>query len=290
MAEGSQCSEEPSASATAAAQEPTLVEAQPEAEAEESYGSSLGGAVFNFTNCIVGAGAIGLGGAFADSGGLISVATIIFFAFLTKLSLDLVVCMSVEQSQPHLASSADDNTASTPASSSRSASYEELGYLAFGQPGSIAVLLSKFMYSFGCMVAYIIVVKDNFAHALQHFIFGDGHPDAWFNQFLLKDGAEDQVTWFLGFLVILPLCLLRDMTPLSSLGAVSIAAMGCIVCIVIYIYFTEPEIRHEGGGVYENWLEIRPGYVERYVQMKMVWNKWVCWRSHQQLTRFWIIL
>ena len=226
-----------------------------------------------------------MGGAFAESGGLISAVTIIFFALLTKLSLDLVVCMSVEHghcettttSRQH-GTTQDDNepsrlhttTATTTTTtttsnthSTRSASYEELGYLAFGQTGRIAVLLSKFLYSFGCLVAYIIVVKDNFAPALQHFIFGSGHQDNWFNQYLLQPGSEDTITWCLGIFVILPLCLLRDMTPLASLGAVSIASMVCIVLIVIYIYVAEPEIRQEGGSIYENWLEIRPGYMER---------------------------
>ena len=57
-------------------------------------GSSLGGAIFNFTNCIVGAGAIGLGGAIAMSGGLISIVLIVFFAIITKFSLDLVIELS----------------------------------------------------------------------------------------------------------------------------------------------------------------------------------------------------
>ena len=221
---------------------PPTIHLQPPPES----GSSLYGAIFNFTNCIVGAGAIGLGGAFADSGGLISAATILFFAFMTKLSLDLVVILSVENG-----------------SNGRSASYEDLGDRAFGRAGRLAVLISKFLYSFGCLVAYIIVVKDNFAPALQHFIFGNGHADSWFNRFLSQDDAKDIVTWFLGVFVILPLCLLRDMTPLSQLGAVSIGSMICIVLIVIYIYVEDPDIRRDGGSTYENWFQIRPGYVER---------------------------
>lgn len=240
------CDEEVAAPAHEPTTPPTI-NLQPPPEA----GSSLYGAIFNFTNCIVGAGAIGLGGAFADSGGLISAVTILFFALLTKLSLDLVVILSVE------------NSVNNNEQQSRSASYEELGELAFGRVGRLAVLLSKFLYSFGCLVAYIIVVKDNFAPALQHFIFGSGHPDSWFNEFLSQDGANDIVTWFLGIFVILPLCLLRDMTPLSNLGAVSIGSMICIVLIVIYIYVDNPDIRRGGGSTYENWFQIRPGYVER---------------------------
>jgi len=229
-----------------------------------SYGSSAFSAMFNFTNCIVGAGAIGLGGAFADSGGLISIVTIIFFAILTKLSLDLVVTLSVENSFTVTMTTIDGTTTTT----TRSASYEELGYKAFGQMGRMTVLISKFLYSFGCMVADIIVVKDNFKPALQHLIFGDNNDhnnnnDSWFYQFLSRNGAEDTITWLLGSFVILPLCLLRDMTPLASLGAVSITSMGMIVLIVTYIFVTEPEIRNKGGSIHDHWFEVRPGYVER---------------------------
>ena len=52
------------------------------------------GTTFNFTNSIIGAGAMGLGGAFAASGGLISVICLVGFAYLMKLSLDLIVDLS----------------------------------------------------------------------------------------------------------------------------------------------------------------------------------------------------
>jgi len=213
----------------------------------DSHGSSVGGAVFNFSNCIIGAGAIGLGGAFALSGGLISVASILFFGVLTKLSLDLVVEMSIEMG----------------------GSYEELGTVAFGRAGWIAVLVSKFMYSFGCLVAYIIVVKDNMGVALLHLLYGDHALDdsSWFAHLLARD---DMVTLLLSTLVILPLCCLRDMSSLTNLSAVSVVSMVFIVVIVMYLYFDNPDgsIRERGGTVYQNWLEIRPGYLERYETSK----------------------
>lgn len=207
------------------------------------HGSSVGGAIFNFSNCIIGAGAIGLGGAFALSGGLVSVASILFFGVLTKLSLDLVVTMSIEQGD----------------------SYEELGKAAFGQVGWIAVLVSKFLYSFGCLVAYIVVVKDNMGVALLHFLYGDNASEddyTWLAHFLQRN---DLVTLLLSAFVILPLCLLRDMSSLTNLSAVSVVSMFFIVFIVIYLYIDNPEgsIREPGGTVYENWFEIRPGYLER---------------------------
>lgn len=49
---------------------------------------------FNFTNSIIGTGIIGLGGAFAASGGGVSIILLVGFALLTKSSLDLVVDLS----------------------------------------------------------------------------------------------------------------------------------------------------------------------------------------------------
>ena len=209
-----------------------------------NQGSSIGGAVFNFSNCIIGAGAIGLGGAIAVSGGMISVVTIIFFGVLTKLSLDMVIELSVETEGAH-------------------SSYEELGNVAFGPIGWASVLISKTLYSFGCLVAYIIVVKDNFAVALSHFIFGSTSQGSWLARIL---GKSDLITLILSVCVILPLCLLRDMSSLSNLSAVSVVSMCFIVIIVVYLYLDNPggDIRKDGGTVYENWFEVRSGFVERY--------------------------
>jgi hypothetical protein len=72
--------------------------------------------------------------------GIISVVSIIFFGvWLTKLSLDLVVSMSIQSN----------------------GSYETLGKVAFGQKlvGLLFSWASKFLYSFGCLVAYIVVCR-----------------------------------------------------------------------------------------------------------------------------------
>lgn len=212
-------------------------------------GSSIPEAVFNFTNSIVGAGAIGLGGAIAISGGAISIVLIIFFGLLTKLSLDLVIRLSVETDGAH-------------------GSYEDLAKVGLGSPGRILVLLCKLAYSFGCLVAYVIVVKDNFSPALQSLLYGndwDGsdtatRAGAWFHE-LLSDSAY--FTWIISVLFVLPLCLLRDMTPLASFSVVSVISMISIVGIVIYIFFATPEIRNTDGTFFDHWIQIRPGILER---------------------------
>jgi hypothetical protein len=132
-----------------------------------------------------------------------------------------------------------------------------------------------------------VVIKDNFGPALKSLIYGnskndDGHDieedydfginvdvtagedilsriNIWF-RYLLSQNAL--FTWAVSLVFILPLCLLRDMTPLAFTSLVSVASMAMIVGIVIYIYFDCPEVRQPGGSFYENWVEIRPGVLD----------------------------
>jgi len=220
--------------------------------ATNNSGSSVPGAIFNFTNSIVGAGCIGLGGAIALSGGIISIVLVLFFAVLTKLSLDLLIRLSVQNS-----------TTTT--------SYEDLAEVGIGYwKGRVLVMACKFAYSFGCLVAYVIVIKDNCGPAIKSLIYGkddndngDGNGNnsdgiaEWVHQFL---SLNFLVTWTVSFVFILPFCLLRETTQLAFASLISVISMVTIVGIVIYIYFECPDVRQEStGNFYENWLEIRPG-------------------------------
>jgi sodium-coupled neutral amino acid transporter 11 len=209
-------------------------------------GSSLWGAIFNFTNTIVGAGAIGLGGCMAASGGLVSVLAILFFACMTKRSLDLVVELAVD----------------TPGAEG---SYEGLAYLSFGKKGWLIVTISKFMYSFGCLVAYLVVMKDNLGPSLASLGKRlDPHWDdsAWWVDDVLN--SAERFTWLCSFIFLLPLCLMRDMTPLATFSLLSITLMVSLTSIVIYLYWANPgaEIRQKPHDFYVDWLEVRPGFLE----------------------------
>jgi len=194
-------------------------------------GSSVQGAALNFTNSIVGAGCIGLGSAMARSGGLISIVTILFFAILTKLSFDLVIILSVETEGAR-------------------GSYEQLGHITYGSPGRFAVMLSKFLYSFGCLVAYIKIVKDNFASAVCDLTALEWNPDL--------------VTTILSASVVLPLCLLREMTLLERVSVIKIIVVASILSTLIYLYFRNPggTVRKAGGSMSTKWFELRIGYIE----------------------------
>jgi amino acid permease len=191
--------------------------------------ASLCGTIFNFVNCIVGAGAIGLGGAMAASGGLVSVFAIIGVAILVKVSLDLVMELSIHHCAP------SSRTVSHPVS------YEELGSAAYGSTGKFLVMISKFAYAFGCVVAYTVIIQDNFSPAIRalfHLDDADRHQNSSYLWKWLLWILTHKVwcTWTISSLVILPLCMLRDMSYLAGTSFISIVAMISIVSIVIYLW------------------------------------------------------
>lgn len=110
--------------------------------------------------------------------------------------------------------------------------------------------------------AYIIVIKDNFGPAMRSIIYASSTSSDSFLYWIL--GQEFWMTWAVSSLIVLPLCLLRDMTPLASLSLLSNLCMFCIVAIVIYLYAKNPnnEIRHTGQGLYKDWFEVRPGLLD----------------------------
>lgn len=212
-----------------------------------AVGSTIYGAIFNFTNTIVGAGAIGLGGAMAKSGGVISVLAILVFAYLTKQSLDLVVQLSVD----------------TPGAGG---SYEGLAQVSLGWKGWLIVSVSKFLYSFGCLVAYLVVMKDNLGPSIaslgRRLDFVKWDESAWWFHDVLEN--PERFTWLCSLIFLLPLCLLRDMTPLANLSLLSIALMATLTSVVIYLFIANPDdaIRQPSHGFYVDWLQIRAGFLE----------------------------
>jgi amino acid permease len=329
-------------------------------------GSGLVGAVFNFTNAIIGAGAMGLGGAIAQSGGLISLLCLTCFAALAKLSCDMVVELKLHllqrlqtQNQEHeheqetllqLHSQsqqeqgmwleqhttkkdyAPEETESSSSSSSSSShgntstdnnnmrqnhrnininnsnsnsitvvTYERIGFEAFGLVGQLAVSLSKGLFSFGCLVAYVIVIQDNFANGLEGAIYGNGSTTTTTSTIGDTDTNEDHhddyslfrtylhchevwVTLVLCTVVILPMCLGRDISYLAKASFVSILAVTGIVGIVIYLYVCgdnhavseyvnmnassssiSSTASTSSNDFHTHWLEIRGGLLERYV-------------------------
>jgi amino acid permease len=207
-----------------------------------SSGSSIGSAIFNLSNSIIGAGAIGLGGAIAATGGIISIVIIILCAILVKISADLTIQLTL------LPQSSSQEPEQDPHS------YEELGQMAFGKVGKLVVMVSKFAYSVGSLIAYMVVIRDNLAPALQDLLYHHHQSDQYFSNhtashhhhtyhldfddrfyWILSHNAW--CTWMVSALVVLPLCLMRDMSAFAAVSVISILGKLAIVGIVSYFWW-----------------------------------------------------
>ncbi|KAL7538611.1 hypothetical protein ACHAXR_008683 [Thalassiosira sp. AJA248-18] len=147
--------------------------------------------------------------------------------------------------------------------------YEELGRAAFGTTGRLAVLISKALYSCGCLIAYVVVVRDNFGLALRRIIVGPTSPNFVSNENEDNGWLYDDV--FLAFwvsaLFMLPLSCPRTMKPLAKFSFISILSIIFLILVVVYLFFTctNPDGSVTGNAsFYENWIQIRSfsGFVE----------------------------
>lgn len=215
-----------------------------------------------------------MGGAFAISGGFISIVGIIFCAILSKISFDLLIYLSIVVND---SPSTTVNGTGIRRRRIESSSYEELGAAAFGGTGRAVVIISKAFYTFGTMVVYNIVVKDNCASAMSHLLFENdtNHPSTWWSMLIQSNNA---MAVFVSAAVILPLCLLRDLKPLEKSSIFGMISIIALVMIVIYLYFTtatgDSSTRgdastatgiHESSGLYAHWFQVRGGVLRRYI-------------------------
>jgi hypothetical protein len=142
---------------------------------------------------MIGAGLIGFKGAIANYRGLISIISICIFAILSKFSFDLVVILATKSLGEH------------------ASLHESLGYATCGGVGKLTVIISKGLYSFGTLVAYIIaIIKANFFFAIVHLLYGDRNKDmlpaaGWLQSTLSN---QNRFTIILCSTIILPFCLL----------------------------------------------------------------------------------
>jgi sodium-coupled neutral amino acid transporter 11 len=214
--------------------------------ATNGRGSSIFGASLNFSNSILGAGVVGVGGAIAKSGGVVSLVSVLGFAALTKLSFDIVIDLALE-------------------TNATNSSYEDLGRATFGTTGYLAVAVSKGLFAFGSLVAYVVICKLSFASACRSLFLedpssppGEGITSIFFD--------ETWSTLFLSTIVMLPLSLMRDMTLLEKFSAAKIVIFMLIILILIYLGITisVDEIGSTGNPhtFQDHWLAINPGFLQ----------------------------
>jgi len=132
--------------------------------------------------------------------------------------------------------------------------YEELGYAAFGSNGRSAVLVSKSLYSFGCLIAYVVVVRDNFGLALRRIVIG---PTAIGAKGWIYD--DNFLAFWISAIFMLPLSCPRTMESLTKFSFLSILSIVFLTFAIVYMYFscTNPRGSGDESSFYENWLVIR---------------------------------
>lgn len=98
---------------------------------------------------------------------------------------------------------------------------EELCEHVLGKTGFYLSTLFMFLYAYGAMIAYMVIIGDTVPVALDYFI-GEDSP------------SKTVIMILAAVFVILPLCLMRDMSTLASTSALSISAdflMIIFICV-----------------------------------------------------------
>jgi len=167
-------------------------------------GSSIFSVFLNFVNSIVGAGIVGLPYTLKQGGLAVTIVVMMLMASLTDYSLRLIV---------RTAKYANVNT------------YEDLCEYCFGNTGFYLVSGSMFLLDFGAMLTYLIIMGDA----------AENLAGAWFHW----SGQNVRRYLIIGIsgVVILPLCLLRDISKLEKASAISVLTVVLINFIVMYKFF-----------------------------------------------------
>eukprot|EP00616_Rhizochromulina_sp_CCMP1243_P006347 CAMPEP_0118961916 /NCGR_PEP_ID=MMETSP1173-20130426/439_1 /TAXON_ID=1034831 /ORGANISM="Rhizochromulina marina cf, Strain CCMP1243" /LENGTH=472 /DNA_ID=CAMNT_0006910117 /DNA_START=22 /DNA_END=1440 /DNA_ORIENTATION=- len=164
----------------------------------ESGTSSIAGATFNFVNSIVGAGIIGIPYALKRCGFWFGIVLLFIVAGVTSLSVQMLVHCGNLQGERN---------------------YEALAGKVLGRKGFHLTCLAMAVFAFGAMCAYLIILGDTLT-AVYDFAIGT-EPDRW------------PVILVIAVAVILPICLLRDMSSLSQTSLLSITADLVLILVIV---------------------------------------------------------
>lgn len=170
------------------------------ASSDLSGNSSVLTASFNFINSIVGAGIIGIPYAIQRCGFVSGVIMLAYVAYLVYQSVTMLIDCGVKANK---------------------LDFEELAEHLLGRSGYYAALVFMFLFAYGAQVAYLVVIGDTIPIVAKLFM-----PDSVF--------ANRNITIALmSTCIVLPLCLLRDLSSLSWTSMLSIAADIALVLIVL---------------------------------------------------------
>lgn len=152
---------------------------------------------------------------------------------------------------------AETNTIEYNDSFTQPCGYEDVGYAAFGNTGRSAVQGSKFLYAFGCLVAFVVVVRDNFGVGLRGILVGPTpHSSRNDEHGWLYD--DSYLAFWVCAISMLPLSCSRTMNSLSVVSFVSILSTLCLLMTVAYMFFTCTNAAgRRDNSFYDNWIDVR---------------------------------
>ncbi|XP_075923147.1 sodium-coupled neutral amino acid symporter 2-like isoform X2 [Petromyzon marinus] len=115
-------------------------------------------------------------------------------------------------------------------------SYEQLGFLAYKHVGKIATAAAIMVQNIGAMSSYLYIVKYEMPEVLKSLLNAPVEEHSTIVQYLLKGNV---LVVIVGFLVILPLCSLRN---IGLLGYTSGFSLACMVFFLIVIVIKKFQI------------------------------------------------
>ncbi|XP_076930947.1 amino acid transporter AVT6A-like [Bidens hawaiensis] len=179
-----------------------------EAGFEEFDGASFTGAVFNLSTTIVGAGIMALPATMKVLGLIPGIALIIFLAFLTNASIDLLIRFS---------------------RAGKSVSYGGAMNDAFGSIGRILLQVCVMVNNIGVLVVYMIIIGDVLSGTTSDDVHHAGVLQGWFGVHWWNSRFFVLLVTTLG--VFAPLASLKRIDSLSYTSALSVAL--AVVFLVI---------------------------------------------------------
>lgn len=172
---------------------------------DEFNGASFSGAVFNLSTTIVGAGIMALPATMKVLGLILGIALIIFMAFLTDASIELLLRFS---------------------RTSKSVSYGGVMGDAFGKYGRMLLQICVMINNVGVLIVYMIIIGDVLSGTTSSGIHHSGVLEGWFG-----------VHWWNGRTFVLLVTTLAVFAPLASLKRIDSLRFTSALSVALAVVF-----------------------------------------------------
>ncbi|KAB7503699.1 putative sodium-coupled neutral amino acid transporter 10 [Armadillidium nasatum] len=159
--------------------------------------------IINMANSIIGVSILSMPYCFKEAGLVLGIILILFSGFITKKTCMFLIKAAIM---------------------SRRRSYELLAFQVFGVTGKLLMEL--------CMILFLVGICISF-----HVVMGDLAPAIAAKYMIIENSSSLRCTILVGMvlLVVLPLCLLRNIDSLASMSACSIGFYVFLNCIIFYM-------------------------------------------------------